>query len=137
MATRATRATDEEASTPSSVTPVQMGVAHGMDPIFVWTQLTEMQKSLGAIESTLKHHSTQFDKVHEDSSKIKADVSEFKQIRHTAKVVAWVIGVVAAAFLGVVGFVAKESWSVLKPLAMRQIQVQSTQAAPGPQTTGK
>ncbi|EKD98094.1 MAG: hypothetical protein ACD_23C00589G0002 [uncultured bacterium] len=57
-----------------------------------------------------------------DIGKIKADVAEFKQIRHTAKVLGWVGGVVLAGMLAVTGFVVKEVWTVLKPLAVQQIQ---------------
>jgi hypothetical protein len=109
------------------VTPLQppapsYGGHGGLDAGFVWQQLSEIQKTLGAIDAKLDQHKDAMAKQESDIGKIKADVAEFKQIRNTAKVLGWVGGVVLAGMLAVTGFVVKEVWTVLKPLAVQQIQ---------------
>lgn len=119
--------------TPTDAPPAHQGLGAGLDPGFIWQQLSEIQKSLGAIQATLQQHTSVIDKIDaklsdkvdklEDKlggklSKIEADVNEFKQIRHTAKVVAWLVGLAAAGVLAAAGFVAKEAWSVFKPHAI-------------------
>ncbi|PAT31891.1 hypothetical protein CLI92_09005 [Vandammella animalimorsus] len=117
------QAATEEAVAPPAImtTPAQMGMAHGMDAVFVWQQMTDVQKTLGAIDAKLDQHKESVAKLEADIARIKSDVSEFKQIRHTAKVLAWVIGVAAAAFMTVTGYIAKEAWGILKPHAMNAV----------------
>lgn len=124
MVTRARKQQDEEASIPASVQPPapSYGGHGGLDAAFVWQQLSEIQKTLGAIDAKLDQHKDAMAKQESDIGKIKADVAEFKQIRHTAKVLGWVGGVVLAGMLAATGFVVKEVWTVLKPLAVQQIQ---------------
>lgn len=123
-ATRAKKqaSTDEAVAPPAIMTtPAQMGMAHGMDAVFVWQQMTDVQKTLGAIDAKLDQHKESVAKLEADIARIKSDVSEFKQIRHTAKVLAWIVGIVAAAVVGLAGFLAKETWSILKPHAMNAV----------------
>lgn len=121
-------ATDQDAipQVPQSSTPVSLGGHSGLDAAFIWQQLSEIQKSLGSINAKLDQHKDMAAKLESDVGKVKADVAEFKQIRHTAKVVAWIVGVAAAALIGLVGFIAKEAWTAIKPLAMQQIQAAPT-----------
>lgn len=117
--------------------PAHQGFGGGIDASFVWQQLADIQKSLGSIQATLQQSTAALEKTEEQLnakidkieerlggklSKIEADVSEFKQIRHTAKVVAWIVGVAAAGILAFAGFVAKEAWGVLKPIATSAVQ---------------
>lgn len=113
---------DEAIATPAAMTtPAQMGIAHGMDAVFVWQQMTDVQKTLGGISAKLDQNKESVEKLEADIASVKSDVSEFKQIRHTAKVVAWLVGVVAAALLTVTGYIAKEAWSILKPHAVQAV----------------
>ena len=85
-------------------------------------QLSDIQKTLGAMTAKLDQNTQAFEKLDESLGKVRADVAEFKQIRHTAKVVAWIVGVTMAGVLAVTGFIAKEAWSLLKPMAVEKIQ---------------
>lgn len=145
MATRQPRkAADEEATLPQTPPPAHQGFGASIDAGFVWQQLSEIQKALGAIQATLQQHTSVIDKVDEKLtgktekleeklvsklSKIESDVSEFKQIRHTAKVVAWIVGTAAAGVLALAGFIAKEAWSAFKPLATNAVQIQQPSTA--------
>lgn len=95
---------------------------------FVWQQLSDIQKTLGAMTAKLDQNTQAFEKLDESLGKVKADVAEFKQIRHTAKVVAWIVGVTMAGVLAVTGFIAKEAWSLLKPMAVEKIQTPADSA---------
>ncbi|GAB2531215.1 hypothetical protein [Simplicispira piscis] len=149
MATRQPRrsAVEEEATLPQMPPPAHQGLGSGLDAGFVWQQLSDIQKSLGAIQATLQQHTSAIEKVDEKLSdktekleeklgsklsKIDSDVSEFKQIRHTAKVVAWMVGVASAGVLAVAGFIAKEAWGVFKPHS-----INATQQQPVPLTIPK
>jgi len=142
MATCSTRASSkaaqaEEASIPSQVQaplPLYSSSHAGLDAGFVWQQLSEIQKTLGGIDAKLEqsqkqnaNHVTRLEsniaEVKGELGKIKSDVGEFKQIRHTAKVVLWIVG----AILALLGFFAKEAWYLLKPIAAEKIQ----QPSPG------
>lgn len=128
---------EEEAVLPQTPPPASHGFGHGLDVGFVWQQLTEIQKSLGAIQATQVQHTDAIGKLDEKLSgklsKIDGDVSEFKQIRHTAKVVAWIVGVALAGGLTVVGFVAKEVWSVvIKPRMTADYQIPKPPSIPSP-----
>ena len=137
------KSTDEEAVLPQTPPPANQGFGHGhgIDPGFIWQQLSEIQSKLGAIQATQQQHSAAIqtvqqqhaaalDKVDEKLSgklsKIDADVTEFKQIRHTAKVVGWIVGIAAGSVLTLAGFIAKEAWTVLKPLAASAVQIQTS-----------
>ena len=58
MVTRARKQQDEEASIPASVQPPapSYGGHGGLDAGFVWQQLSEIQKTLGAIDAKLDQH---------------------------------------------------------------------------------
>lgn len=103
-------------------TPAQMGMAQGMDPVFVWTQLAEMQKTLGVMSAKQDQHKEATAKLDEALAQVKADVSGFKQIRHTAKVLAWLVGIAAGAVVAAAGYITKEAWEVFKPYATQHIQ---------------
>ena len=60
--------------------------------------------------------------------KIDDDLAEIKQIRHTAKWLLYVVGVVGAVVLAVVGFTAKEVWGISKPILLEKLN----QASPIP-----
>lgn len=124
MATRPRKVQDEEASIPANMQPqMPSHMGHGgLDAGFVWQQLADIQKSLGAIDAKLEQQKESSAKLDADLGKIKADVAEFKQIRHTAKVLGTIAGVVLAGALAVTWFVVKEAWTVLKPLAVQQVQ---------------
>ena len=148
MATRssARRGSEEEASIPAMQPPAHSIGGHGgLDAGFVWQQLSEIQKSLGSLQATMTQHSAAIDKVEANLgarvdklddklsgkiSKVESDVSEFKQIRHTAKVVAWIVGVAAAGVLAIAGVIAKEVWTVVKPHAISSMTGAPTAAAP-------
>ena len=121
-ATRAStrKVVEEEANVPAMQTPPSFG-GHGIDAAFVWSQLSDIQKTLGAIEAKLDQQKDATAKMDGEIGKIKTDVSEFKQIRHTAKVLGWIVGVLCAGMLALGGILAKEAWSVLKPTAMQAI----------------
>lgn len=133
MATRVRKLQDEEASIPAAVQPPppSYGGHGGLDAGFVWQQLSDIQKTLGSIDAKLEQQKDAAAKLESDIGKIKADVSEFKQIWHTAKVLGSIGGFVLAGMLAITGFVVKEAWTVLKPLAVQQIQ------APSVTSTGK
>lgn len=124
MATRPRKVQDEEASIPANMQPqVPSHMGHSaLDAGFVWQQLSDIQKSLGAINAKLDQQKESSAKLDADLGKVKADVAEFKQIRHTAKVLGVITGVVLAGALTVTWFVVKEAWTVLKPLALQQVQ---------------
>ncbi|MDH0852096.1 hypothetical protein N5D66_29515 [Delftia tsuruhatensis] len=123
---------DEEATLPQTPPPVNQGFGHGLDPGFIWQQLSDIQSRLGAIQATQTQHSSSIEKLEDKLggkiSKIEGDVAEFKQIRHTAKVVGAILSVIAGLLLGGVGYAAKEVWTVLKPLATQAVQGQTSPA---------
>jgi hypothetical protein len=180
------KSNDEEAILPQTPPPANQGFGHGLDPGFIWQQLSDIQSKLGAIQATqqqhttalqgvLQQHAAAFEKAEEKHaaalgkaeekltaalvkceekhaatlekaeeklsgklSKIDGDVNEFKQIRHTAKVVGWIVGIAAGAVVTIAGFVAKEAWNVMKPLAASAAQAQAARMQPPaapPQTT--
>lgn len=172
------KSTDEEAILPQTPPPANQGFGHGLDPGFIWQQLSDIQSKLGAIQATqqqhtsalqsvLQQHSAALDKAEEKHasalgkaeekltvalvkceekhaaalekseeklsgklSKIDGDVTEFKQIRHTAKVVGWIVGIAASVLVTIAGFVAKEAWTVMKPLAASAAQAQAVRMQP-------
>ncbi len=150
MATRQPRkvAGDEEATLPQMPPPTHQGIGAGLDAGFVWQQLSEIQKSLGAIQATLQMHNSSIQRMEESLTqkadkleetlggklaKIDADVTEFKQIRHTAKVIGWMVAAAAGVVITITGYIAKEAWSVLKPLATNAVQNQQpAQQTPPP-----
>lgn len=154
MATRQPRKTagEEEATLPQMPPPAHQGLGVGLDAGFVWQQLSDIQKSLGAIQATLQQHTAAIekmdglltqktDKLDEKLGgklgKIDADLTEFKQIRHTAKVLGWIVVGVAGVVLAVAGYVAKEVWTVFKPLATNAVQAQQAPPAPSPRQAPK
>jgi len=138
LATRGTRASSkatqtEEASIPSQVQaplPFYGGSHAGLDAGFVWQQLSDIQKTLGAIDAKLEQNQRADAQLESELGKVKTTVSEFKQIQHTAKVVAWIVGFFLTVILAIAGFLAKETWGVLKGFAIEQIQ-QKTQPPSG------
>lgn len=122
------KVSDMEASIPTMAPPAHNYGSHGgLDAGFVWQQLSDIQKSLGAMQATMQQHSSAIERLDEKLGgkigKIESDVSEFKQIRHTTKVVMWIVGITAGTLVTVSGYIAKEAWMAFKPQA---IQLQST-----------
>jgi len=104
---------EEEARIPVAVQPPATGYAlhGGLDAGFVWQQLADIQKTLGAMDAKLEQGRQVAEKMESELGKIKSDVAEFKQIRYTAKVLIWLVGL----FMALAGFFAKEAWHVFKP----------------------
>lgn len=73
--------------------------------------MARMEEKMGSVKDAIESNKKKL-------FGIESDVAEFKQIRHTAKVIGWIVGVTCALVLGVAGYVAKEVWSVLKPSAI-------------------
>lgn len=73
--------------------------------------MARMEEKMGSIKESIESNKKKL-------SGIESDVSEFKQIRHTAKAIGWIVGVTCAFVLAFAGYVAKEVWSVLKPSAI-------------------
>lgn len=136
------KSNDEEAILPQTPPPANQGFGHGIDPGFIWQQLSDIQSKLGAIQATQQQHSSAIqtcqqqhaaalekaeEKLGTKLSKLDADVGEFKQIRHTAKVVGVILSVIAGLILTMVTFAAKEVWTVLSPLASKAVQTQNAQ----------
>lgn len=87
--------------------------------------MTRMEEKMSALKESIESSKKKL-------SSIESDVSEFKQIRHTAKVVGWLVGVTCVALLGLAGFVAKEAWSIVKPAALAAMVKPPAQAQEPP-----
>jgi hypothetical protein len=94
---------------------------------------TEQKVTAAKMEVKLEAIAEQVKATNSKLSGVEADVSGFKRIQHTAKVVGWLVGVTCALLLGMAGYVTKEVWSVVKPSVISAI----TQPAPAPQEPRK
>ena len=106
---------------------------------FIWQQLSELQRSMGAMLEAQKTLASAHDKaetkISGKLSKIEDELAEFKQIWHTAKALFYVGLFVASLVLGAVGFMVKEIWDISKPAIKERMSapiVQVQQAPPPP-----
>ena len=92
---------------------------------FIWQQLGEMQRTLGAIQEAQKQLAHAQDKgdarTSSDLSAIKADLTEIKQIKHTAKWLLIIGTAIGGVLITVVGYIGKEVWDISKPLVIEKI----------------
>lgn len=86
--------------------------------------MARMEEKLGSMKESVESSKSKM-------TKVESDVLEFKQIRHTAMVVGWIIVGTCTLLLGIAGFVAKEAWSILKPAAIAAIAPPPAQASVG------
>lgn len=123
--------TPENLSRPT--TPAAGFGGSGMDG-FIWQQLSDIQKSLGAIQEAQKNlalaHEKADDKVSGKLKKIEEELAEIKQIRHTAKWLLVIAGTVGGLLITGVGLVFKEVWSVAKPSVFEKLHTAPAQPVP-------
>lgn len=104
---------------------------------FIWQQLSEIQNRLGSIQEAQKSLATaqekQDGKISSKLSVIDADLSEIKQIKHTAKWLLIVGTAVGSVVIAVVGFIVKEVWDISKPLVLEKM-TQTQNVSPAPAT---
>ena len=93
---------------------------------FIWQQLSEIQRNIGSIQESQKNLTASIEKMDlKTSSKlsiIEGELTEIKQIRHTAKVVSWIVGVGFAGLFTVGSIVASTMWDALKPMTAQFMQ---------------
>lgn len=125
MATQKQRAAESEPVAPQTSPPAPYG--HGGADLngFIWQQLSDMQRTLGAIQEAQRLLvTTQERSDTKTSSKlaaIEADLAEIKQIKHTAKWLLIVCTAVGGVVITVMGFIAKEVWDIGKPLVLEKL----------------
>jgi hypothetical protein len=87
---------------------------------------TDQKVSMAKVEVKLDSVKETIETAKGKLSGIESDVLEFKQIRHTAKVVGWIVGLTCTVLLAIAGFIAKEVWSIVKPPAVGAINPPAT-----------
>lgn len=132
MATKNTSARESTPTAPQTPPP-QMGYGSvGLSSDFIWQQLNDIQKTLGAIQESQRHGEVSFEKTHTEISAIKSDVSDIKQLKNTAKTVLWIVGVVLAGMLTAAGWVFSQIWDISKPLILEKFAESSQKTQPHP-----
>lgn len=129
MATPRQRAADIEPSTPQTA-PAAPVMATADYNGFIWQQLSEIQRGLGSIQESQKNLAASLEKLDTKCgskfSTIEGELGEIKQIRHTAKVVAWIVGIAFAGIFALVSFIANTMWDALKPMTAQFIERTAT-----------
>jgi hypothetical protein len=140
MATAKPRSTDAVPAVAPQTTPTGgYGGGAGSDfNGFIWQQLSEIQRTLGAVQESQRMQAEAHAKADEKASgklgSLEKDLAEIKQIKHTAKWLLAVCSVVGAVVLAVVGFIAKEAWDLSKPALLEKLSPPKVSApvAPAP-----
>lgn len=140
MATAKQRSAETEPSTPLTAPSVPAFAAADYNG-FIWQQLSEIQRNLGSIQESQKNLAISLEKLDTKSSSkfstIEGELTEIKQIRHTAKVVAWIAGVGFTAIFGVASLIANTMWEALKPMTTQFMQQAAAKSAQLPAPPGK
>ena len=124
-----------EATAPQSAPPASLSGYGASYSDFIWQQLATIQSTLGAIQESQRHIADRLQKLDGEVSaklqKVEGELAELKQIRHTAKWLFYVAGVIGTVCFAVLGFIATEVWAISKPILLEKLHTpQTTATAP-------
>lgn len=101
---------------------------------FVWTQLSELQRAVGAIQESQATLQGCIEKLEEKLSgkltKVTDDTATIIRVHHTTKWVGIVLLSIGGFALGGVLYVAKEVWELSKPLIIQKLTAAPTPPVP-------
>lgn len=137
MATRARTNVEDGAPDLPATSPGPTVYGNGMDMNgFIWQQLNDIQRTLGAIQESQKQLTTAQEKSDSKTSAklatIETELTSIRQIKHTATWIFSIALIVGGIAMSGVVFVAKEIWSISKPVVMEKLAAPH-QAASKPQ----
>lgn len=136
MATRARTNAEDGAPDLPATSPGPTVYGHGIDIGLIWQQLNDIQRILGAIQESQKQLTTAQEKSDSKTSAklatIETELTSIRQIKHTATWIFSIALIVGGLAMSGIVFVAKEIWSISKPVVIEKL-ASPRQAASKPQ----